>query len=89
MRSAIWVAILRPHDEGDIAIGPVMTLRELVSDRVLELRMRYNPEMRLLTMRLPPGTTREQTMEALEVHLTRDERIGLYNLPQHALTDRT
>jgi hypothetical protein len=62
-----------------------MNLMEIVKGwRALELRMRFNPEMRLITIRLPIGTKREQIYAAFEL-LTPDEMVRLYNLPQRPL----
>jgi len=86
MRHSIWIAILRPY-EGDIIVIGIVSLREMVDTaRMMELKMRYNPDMRLLTMRLPRGTRREQVMEAFD-QLTTDERMKLYNLPRHSMVE--
>lgn len=86
-RHAIWIAILRMVNGEVVAIG-MMTLRELTTDCLeMELRMRYNPDIRLVTMRLPPGTRREQVSEAFDL-LTDDERRRLYQLPQHPIKAR-
>lgn len=82
MPNAIWIAVLRPSG-GDIALDSVMSLPEVAQAR-MDLRLRYNPDMRLVTMRLPAGTRREQVEEAVK-QLGDGERSRLYNSPQHRL----
>jgi hypothetical protein len=83
-RNAIWIAILRPHD-GDIIVTSVMSLREIAAHNAYTaLRTRYNDDMRVLTMRLPPGTRRAQVYEAFTL-LSIDERRKLYQLPRHRM----
>ena len=85
-RNAIWIVLLRP-DEGGITAMGVATLREVAETaRQLELKMRFNP-IRLVIMRLPAGTRREQVFDAIEL-LSNDERVRLYNLPQHPIMSR-
>lgn len=80
----IWVAILRPT-EGDIQATEVWSLKELFSQgHHIDLRLRYNTDMRLLTLRMPEGTTREKMFAAFG-HLTEDERRRLYNRRQHRM----
>lgn len=83
--SEIWIVMLRPCDDnGTIAATGVMSLREMLENaRWLDLRMHFN-SIRLLTMRLPAGTRRDQVFDAFEL-LTNDERVRLYNLPQHPM----
>jgi hypothetical protein len=74
----IWALLLRPSN-GDIHVTEVWTLQELGGERkLLDLRLRSNPAMRLITLRLPPGTTHEQLLQAVTM-LTEDERYKLYN----------
>lgn len=86
-RNAIWIVLLRPCDDGSmIAIG-VATLREVAETaRQLGLKMRFNA-IRLVTMRLPAGTRREQVYDAFKL-LSNDERLRLYNLPQRSIMGR-
>jgi hypothetical protein len=73
----IWALILCPSN-GDIHVTEVWTLQELgVEGKWLDRRMKNN-DMRLITLRLPPGTTHEQLLQAVTM-LTEDERYKLYN----------
>lgn len=82
----IWTAVLRPY-AGEVILSEVLTLTELSKKAVLaELRLRYNPSMRLLILRLPDGTRRKQVFAAFDL-LTRDERRRLYHLRQHPLME--
>ena len=66
----------------------ILSLSEMLeTSRVLDLKLRFNPDMRLVTMRLPSGTRREQVFEAFD-QLTDEERSRLYRLPQHPIVDR-
>jgi YD repeat-containing protein len=83
-RNAIWVVMLRPYDSG-IETVAAWSLRDFARDVFkLNLRMRYNPDTRLVTLRLPAGTRHQQVFDAFDL-LTGDERRRLYNLPQHAM----
>ena len=82
IKSSIWIAVLRPY-KGQIGVSAVMTLPEAAAP-AFDLRLRYNPELHLLTMRLPRGTRRDQVYDALS-QLTADECRRLYNLPQHPI----
>ena len=82
----IWTAVLRPCD-AEIVLAEVWTLSELHQRAVaIDLRLRFNPSMHLLIMRLPDGTKREQLFAAFD-HLTPDERRRLYGLRQHSLME--
>ena len=82
MTPAIWIAVLRPYMDG-ILIEGVLSLSE-VQESHLDMRMRFNPEIHLVTLRLPPNTTRDQVLDAFS-ELTDDERQKLYNLQQHPM----
>ena len=84
MRPAIWIAVLRPYMDG-ILIEGVLSLEEVQASH-LDLRMRYNPELRLVPLRLPPNTSRDQVLDAFS-HLTDDERQKLYNMKQRPMVD--
>lgn len=76
-RSAIWIVILRPYEDGIQTYG-VISLREMVEvSHLLELTMRFNPDLRLVAMRLPPHTLCEQVYDALDL-LSDDERFRLW-----------
>lgn len=80
----IWSAVLRQHD-GEITVTEVWSLAELhKSATLIDLRMRYNADIRLITMRLPDGTERQHVFDAID-RLTADERLRLYQIPTHPL----
>jgi len=82
----IWILLLRQRDA--ILVERVLTLHELAQAQcTLSLRMRYNPDMRLVTMRFPAGTSREQVFNAFDL-LTEGERSKLYRLPTHTMIDK-
>lgn len=79
--------MLRPYD-GLVVTVDAFSLQDVASYAYyLNIRMRYNPDIRLVTLRLPGGTKREQVLAAFEC-LTEDERMAAYRLPQHRLGNR-
>lgn len=85
MSRETWTVILRPDNDGIIRAEGVLTLRELALHACnIDLRMRFNPEIRLFTWHPPNGVTRERLFQAFTL-LSDAERHALYCLPQHAL----
>lgn len=83
----IWIIILRLYD-GAVRLVGVQTIREVFDmGHTLALRIRYNPATRLVTLRLPLNTRRDQVFGAVD-SLSDDERLRLYNLPQHPIVER-
>ena len=88
MRPAIWVVMLRPNPEGVIAAVSVLSLPEVHQDAPqLDLRLRFNPDIKLFTFRAPSGTTREQVFAAFDA-MTDAERHKAYRSPQHPFSAR-
>jgi hypothetical protein len=77
--SILWIVVLRPY-EGDLVVDAVMSLAEM-SRKVdwLELRIRLNADIRMVTLRLPGGTRRDQVSTAI-ASLDRVEQRKLYLL---------
>ena len=82
IRHAIWIAVLRPFGD-DITIEAVLSVAE-ARESNFDLRVRFNPDIRLVTLQLPANTSRDQVVDAF-FRLTDTERRKLYNLPQHYL----
>jgi len=84
IKTSIWLVLLRPSD-GHIGVEGVLTLPEAIAP-AFDMRLRYNPDIHLSTMRLPRGTRRDQVYDALD-QLSEDELRRLYDLPPHPLVD--
>ena len=88
-RRETWTVILRLDEMGIVRAESVLTLRELFEHVYrIDIRMRYNLDMRLFTWHPPNGVTRERLFDAFEL-LTDAERHALYCLPQRSMVDKT
>jgi len=79
--TSFWTVLLRSSPMKMHVIS-VMSLMELVKNwRKLETLLRSDSAMRLVTIRFPAGTHRQQVYAALAL-LAEDEKVRLYHLPQ-------
>jgi hypothetical protein len=84
MRSEIWIVLLRPNNDNVIGLEGVISLGEMT--QATEIRLRYNPDIHLFTIRVPPGTRRTQVIDAFEL-LSVDEKSRAYNARKHKLAN--
>jgi hypothetical protein len=76
--TTFWIAILRPQDNEPV-LEAVMSPADLGKGPTYHiLRSRYNAETRMILLRLPQHTTREQVDTAFHL-LTPIERGRLYH----------
>lgn len=79
-----WCLALRPDGEGDIGVDAVLRLPEAARLLApLELRVRYNPDIHLVGIRLRANREplEDKIIQAIGL-LSADERKRLYNLPR-------
>ena len=78
--TCFWAVMLRSSTT--MHVINVISLMELAKHwRKLEILMRRDTAMRLIILRLPSGTHREQVSAAFEL-LSEEEMVRLYRLPQ-------